>query len=51
MFCYCHCYCHCDYLMKPILDWLDSRTGYRGMAKAMLYEHIPGGARWRGAQR
>jgi len=33
--------------MKPILDWLDSRTGYRGMSKALLYEHIPGGARWR----
>jgi ubiquinol-cytochrome c reductase cytochrome b subunit len=33
--------------MTRILDWLDSRTGYRGMVSAMLYEHIPGGARWR----
>ena len=23
------------------------RTGYRGMANAMLFEHIPGGSRWR----
>ncbi len=34
-------------LMNAILNWLDSRTGYRGMSKALLYEHIPGGARWR----
>jgi len=33
--------------MNRILDWLDSRTGYRGMVSSMLYEHIPGGARWR----
>ncbi len=33
--------------MNRILDWLDSRTGYRGMVKGLLYEHIPGGARWR----
>src|SRR5688500_9914295 len=30
-----------------LLDWLDDRTGVRGMTRAMLYEHIPGGARWR----
>src|SRR5215213_6525517 len=33
--------------MKPLLDWIDARTGYRGMTHAMLFEHIPGGARWR----
>ena len=33
--------------MKPLLDWIDDRTGYRGIAKAMLFEHIPGGSRWR----
>lgn len=33
--------------MNRILDWLDSRTGFRGMTRALLYEHIPGGARWR----
>jgi quinol-cytochrome oxidoreductase complex cytochrome b subunit/mono/diheme cytochrome c family protein len=30
-----------------LLDWIDDRTGYRGLTKAALYEHIPGGARWR----
>ncbi|HZN69448.1 MAG TPA: cytochrome b N-terminal domain-containing protein [Tepidisphaeraceae bacterium] len=30
-----------------LLSWLDDRTGVRGMTRAMLYEHIPGGARWR----
>jgi len=29
------------------LDWLDSRTGYRGLLRIALYERIPGGARWR----
>ncbi len=33
--------------MTRLLDWLDDRIGYRGIAKAVLYEHIPGGARWR----
>ena len=33
--------------MRALLDWLDDRTGYRGLLKAALYEHIPGGARWR----
>src|SRR6185503_1803613 len=33
--------------MKLLLNWIDARTGYRGMARAMLFEHIPGGARWR----
>src|SRR5687768_1016960 len=33
--------------MSKIADWWDQRTGMRGMVHAMLYEHIPGGARWR----
>jgi quinol-cytochrome oxidoreductase complex cytochrome b subunit/mono/diheme cytochrome c family protein len=30
-----------------LLSWLDDRTGYRGFLHAALYEHVPGGARWR----
>lgn len=33
--------------MKMLLDWLDDRTGYRDLMHEALYEHIPGGARWR----
>ena len=33
--------------MSRFLDWLDHRTGYRGLVHDALYEHIPGGARWR----
>lgn len=33
--------------MKAMLDWLDDRTGYRGLLSEALYERIPGGARWR----
>ncbi|MEQ1860240.1 MAG: cytochrome b N-terminal domain-containing protein [Chthoniobacteraceae bacterium] len=33
--------------MRSLFDWLDHRTGYRGMLRAVLFEHIPGGARWR----
>lgn len=33
--------------MKSMLDWLDDRTGYRGLLNEALYERIPGGARWR----
>jgi len=33
--------------MKALLDWLDNRTGYRSLLREALYEHIPGGARWR----
>lgn len=33
--------------MKPLLDWLDQRTGYRGFLHAALFENVPGGARWR----
>lgn len=33
--------------MKFALNWLDERTGYRGIVNAMLFENVPGGARWR----
>ncbi|MBL9123258.1 MAG: cytochrome b N-terminal domain-containing protein, partial [Planctomycetaceae bacterium] len=33
--------------MKPLIDWIDHRAGVRDLVRAALYEHIPGGARWR----
>ena len=33
--------------MNRFLDWFDHRTGYRDLLNAALYEHIPGGPRWR----
>ncbi len=33
--------------MKRLLNWLDDRTGYRALLHEVLYENIPGGARWR----
>ena len=33
--------------MKSLLAWIDQRTGYRAVARAALYENVPGGARWR----
>ncbi|RIK86647.1 MAG: menaquinol-cytochrome C reductase [Planctomycetota bacterium] len=33
--------------MRAIGDWFDSRSGFRGLVRAALYEPIPGGARWR----
>jgi quinol-cytochrome oxidoreductase complex cytochrome b subunit/mono/diheme cytochrome c family protein len=33
--------------MKTFFDWLDQRTGYKGLVRHSLYENIPGGARWR----
>src|SRR5437764_345540 len=33
--------------MSRILTWIDDRTGVRAFTRAALYEHIPGGARWR----
>jgi ubiquinol-cytochrome c reductase cytochrome b subunit len=33
--------------MKPALDWLDQRTGYRRLVHETLFENVPGGARWR----
>ncbi|HEX5471003.1 MAG TPA: cytochrome b N-terminal domain-containing protein, partial [Lacipirellulaceae bacterium] len=33
--------------MNRFFDWLDHRTGIRTFLSVALYEHIPGGARWR----
>lgn len=33
--------------MSALFDWLDDRTGYRAVTRAALYEHVPGGPRWR----
>ncbi len=33
--------------MSRLRDWLDHRTGYRRFGRSLLYEPIPGGARWR----
>lgn len=33
--------------MNGFFDWLDHRTGFRTLMHAALYEHIPGGPRWR----
>ncbi|HEY6167701.1 MAG TPA: cytochrome b N-terminal domain-containing protein [Verrucomicrobiae bacterium] len=33
--------------MKPLLNWLDARTGAVSLVRRILYEQIPGGARWR----
>jgi ubiquinol-cytochrome c reductase cytochrome b subunit len=33
--------------MNRFFDWLDDRTGFRTLMHAALYEHIPGGPRWR----
>jgi ubiquinol-cytochrome c reductase cytochrome b subunit len=34
-------------LFEKLGDWIESRTGYRGVVKHALDEPIPGGARWR----
>ena len=33
--------------MKRVIDWIDQRTGMRGLLHEVLFERIPGGARWR----
>lgn len=33
--------------MQALLNWLDSRTGYKNLMHEALNEPIPGGARWR----
>ncbi|HET6883300.1 MAG TPA: cytochrome b N-terminal domain-containing protein [Pirellulales bacterium] len=33
--------------MSSLLNWLDDRTGIRDLIHAALYEHIPGGSRYR----
>lgn len=34
-------------MIKAFSDWFDNRTGYRQVLHEVLYEPIPGGARWR----
>ena len=33
--------------MKPLIDWLDNRTGICDFIREALYERVPGGPRWR----
>lgn len=33
--------------MRGMLNWLDSRTGYKALVHEALFENVPGGARWR----
>ena len=33
--------------LRSLVDWLDNRTGVRGLLHEALYERVPGGARWR----
>ena len=33
--------------MKALVNWLDDRTGIKGLLHEALYERVPGGARWR----
>ena len=33
--------------MSRLIAWFDDRTGFRKILHDALYEHIPGGARWR----
>jgi ubiquinol-cytochrome c reductase cytochrome b subunit len=33
--------------MKAMLAWLEDRTGMQGLLKEVLFERVPGGARWR----
>ncbi len=33
--------------MSGLIDWLDDRTGVRNLTRKLLFEPIPGGARWR----
>ena len=34
-------------LGRRLADFLDDRTGWRGIVREALYERVPGGARWR----
>ena len=34
-------------MTSKLLNWLDSRTGYRSLMNEALHEPVPGGARWR----
>jgi ubiquinol-cytochrome c reductase cytochrome b subunit len=34
-------------MINRLYNWFDTRTGVQGFVHATLYEHVPGGARWR----
>ncbi|HVX60272.1 MAG TPA: cytochrome b N-terminal domain-containing protein, partial [Pirellulales bacterium] len=34
-------------MITALVNWLDDRTGIRDLIHEALYEHIPGGSRWR----
>lgn len=34
-------------MLKSLIEWLDHRTGAKGLIHEALYEKIPGGSRWR----
>src|SRR5262245_17605961 len=34
-------------MFRSLLAWLDDRTGWKGLLHEVLFERIPGGARWR----
>ena len=34
-------------IIRRLGDWLDERTGVRGLVREALFENVPGGARWR----
>ncbi|MBL8826694.1 MAG: cytochrome b N-terminal domain-containing protein [Planctomycetaceae bacterium] len=34
-------------MISSIIDWIDDRTGIKGLMHEALFERIPGGARWR----
>jgi ubiquinol-cytochrome c reductase cytochrome b subunit len=34
-------------VLASLTKWFDHRTGYRTLVRALLIEHIPGGAKWR----
>ena len=31
-------------MIKGLMDWIDDRSGIRGLVKEALYEKVPGGA-------
>ena len=33
--------------MKAFFKWVDDRTGLAKLTREALFEHVPGGARWR----
>lgn len=36
-----------DSALDKAQEWLDQRTGYKGLLHEVLFENVPGGARWR----